>query len=385
MTTIPSIDMNTAVSAEPSQTSLTPMTPLASLASLDTVTGGMTPQTTPTPGAETSFQRAMAEPIAENAALGEAFAAAVAATVASPESPGPTSLTTPTSPTTPEPPTSPTTPEPAAPAALGRGGAPTPPAATMSSDVSDDRVVSDVRPETLATTGDVRSSQSSLASQTSLGPTSLTPPTSPTTQEPAAPAALGRGGAPTPPAAAKSGDVSDVRVDSDVRPGTVATTGDVSDDGGETPAVLAAAPNPTSLTPPTSLATPTSADSSSVTAADVVRAQVAATVVNGAAPTEASAPAEVLVQAANAVADTLLVSPGLLRGQGEIVVQLRPDVLDGTEVRIAVTGRQLDVQFCPTTVDMSVMLENGRAQIASCLSAKIAAFNVTVDVRKKRA
>ena len=376
MTTIPSIDMNTAVSAEPSQTSLTPMTPLTSLTSLDTTTGGMTPQTTPTPGAETSFQRAMAEPIAENAALGEAFAAAVAATVASPASPSPTSLTTPTSPTTPEP---------AAPAALGRGGAPTPPAATMSSDVSDDRVVSDVRPETLATTGDVRSSQSSLASQTSPGHTSLTPPTSPTTQEPAAPAALGRGGAPTPPAAAKSGDVSDVRVDSDVRPGTVATTGDVSDDGGETPAVLAAAPNPTSLTPPTSLATPTSADSSSVTAADVVRAQVAATVVNGAAPTEASAPAEVLVQAANAVADTLLVSPGLLRGQGEIVVQLRPDVLDGTEVRIAVTGRQLDVQFCPTTVDMSVMLENGRAQIANCLSAKIAAFNVTVDVRKKRA
>ena len=85
------------------------------------------------------------------------------------------------------------------------------------------------------------------------------------------------------------------------------------------------------------------------------------------------------------MADTLLVSPGLLRGQGEIVVQLRPDVLDGTEVRIAVTGRQLDVQFCPTSVEMAVMLENGRAQIASHLSAKIASFNVTVDVRKKRA
>ena len=103
------------------------------------------------------------------------------------------------------------------------------------------------------------------------------------------------------------------------------------------------------------------------------------------APTAPSSPSAVLVQAAEAVADTLLVSPGLLRGQGEIVVQLRPDVLDGTEVRIAVTGRQLDVQFCPTSVEMAVMLENGRAQIASHLSAKIASFNVTVDVRKKRA
>lgn len=115
-----------------------------------------------------------------------------------------------------------------------------------------------------------------------------------------------------------------------------------------------------------------------VTPADVVRTQTAA------ATEAAVSPSAVFVHAAQAVADVLLVSPGLLRGQGEIVVQLRPDVLEGTEVRIAVTGRQLNVQFCPTTVDMAVLLEGSRMQIASHLTAKIATFNVSVDVRKKR-
>jgi len=91
----------------------------------------------------------------------------------------------------------------------------------------------------------------------------------------------------------------------------------------------------------------------------------------------------VLVQAAEAVADTLLVTPGLLRGQGEVLVRLRPDVLDGTEVKISVTGRQLDVVFQPQTVDMAVMIENCRVQLVQHLAAKIVSFNVSVDVRKK--
>ena len=96
------------------------------------------------------------------------------------------------------------------------------------------------------------------------------------------------------------------------------------------------------------------------------------------------AAADVLVQAADAVVDTLLVTPGLLRGQGEVVIQLRPDVLDGTEVKIAVTGRQLEVVFQPQTVDMAVLIENRRPQLMQHLAAKITAFNVSVDVRKKR-
>jgi len=95
-------------------------------------------------------------------------------------------------------------------------------------------------------------------------------------------------------------------------------------------------------------------------------------------------PSAVLVQAAEAVADALLVTPGLLEGQGEILVQLRPDVLEGTEVKISVTGRQLDVVFQPQTVDMAVLIENCRTTLVQHLAAKIVSFNVSVDVRKKR-
>ena len=139
-------------------------------------------------------------------------------------------------------------------------------------------------------------------------------------------------------------------------------------------ALVAAGVAPPVVPPPVASVASEEPSTPALAPVDVVRTQAA----------QPLPPAQVLVEAAQAVADTLLVSPGLLRGQGEVVVRLRPDVLEGTEVRIAVTGRQLDVQFQPTTVDMAALLENCRTQIANHLTAKIATFNVTVDVRKKR-
>ena len=116
----------------------------------------------------------------------------------------------------------------------------------------------------------------------------------------------------------------------------------------------------------------------SVFAVDAVRAAFAPDPVI--APQALSA-SEVLVQAANAVADTLLVTPGLLRGQGEMRIQLKPDVLDGTEIKIAVTGRQLDIQFAPQTHDMSVMIERCRSQLEQHLASRIHSFQIAVEVR----
>ncbi len=99
--------------------------------------------------------------------------------------------------------------------------------------------------------------------------------------------------------------------------------------------------------------------------------------------TKAMSASEVLIQAAEAVADTILVSPGLLRGEGEIRVQLRPDVLDGTEIRIGVSGRQLDVAFMPSTADMSALIEQCRPQLEQHLAARIHRFSVSVSVSKK--
>ena len=99
--------------------------------------------------------------------------------------------------------------------------------------------------------------------------------------------------------------------------------------------------------------------------------------------TRAVEPAQVLVEAARAVADTLLVTPGLLRGEGEIRIQLRPDVLDGTEIHIAVAGRQLTVAFTPPTHELAALIEQSRPQLTAHLAERIHAFQIAVDVRRR--
>lgn len=99
--------------------------------------------------------------------------------------------------------------------------------------------------------------------------------------------------------------------------------------------------------------------------------------------TKAMSASEVLIQAAEAVADAILVSPGLLRGEGEIRVQLKPDVLDGTEIRIGVTGSQMDVSFMPSNADMSSLIEQCRPQLEQHLAARIHRFTVNVSVDRK--
>ena len=119
------------------------------------------------------------------------------------------------------------------------------------------------------------------------------------------------------------------------------------------------------------------ADPSGVQAVEAVRARTVEVAERVAKTMTAS---EVLVQAAEAVADTILVSPGLLRGEGEIRVQLKPDVLDGTEIRIGVAGRNLDVAFMPRTADMSALIEQCRPQLEQHLAARIHRFTVNVSV-----
>ena len=134
---------------------------------------------------------------------------------------------------------------------------------------------------------------------------------------------------------------------------------------------------------PVSFAVPeVSAPAAAPTAAPVtaVEAVVAAFTPSAARAVE---PAQVLVEAARAVADTLLVTPGLLRGEGEIRIQLRPDVLDGTEIHIVVAGRQLTVAFTPPTPDLVVLIEQSRPQLTAHLAERIHSFQIAVDVRRR--
>ena len=94
-------------------------------------------------------------------------------------------------------------------------------------------------------------------------------------------------------------------------------------------------------------------------------------------------PAQVLIEAAAAVADTIVVSPGLLRGAGEVQVQLRPDVLEGTVIRIATTAPgTLTIQFTPVTENMVALLEKCAPQLATYLSERIHNVQIAVNVKR---
>jgi len=106
--------------------------------------------------------------------------------------------------------------------------------------------------------------------------------------------------------------------------------------------------------------------------------------VDGVAPVEATAavktPQAVMLEAASAVADVLLVSPSLTRGTGEIVVQLKPDVLDGAVVRIEVQGRELKVVFDSPIPTTAAVIERAAPQLETMLSEKIHNFDFQVVV-----
>ena len=150
------------------------------------------------------------------------------------------------------------------------------------------------------------------------------------------------------------------------------------------PSAPSASPAPSAPSAlPVSLAVPeVSAPAAAPTAAPVtaVEAVVAAFTPSAARAVE---PAQVLVEAARAVADMLLVTPGLLRGEGEIRIQLRPDVLDGTEIHIVVAGRQLTVAFTPPTPDLVALIEQSRPQLTAHLAERIHSFQIAVDVRRR--
>ena len=94
-------------------------------------------------------------------------------------------------------------------------------------------------------------------------------------------------------------------------------------------------------------------------------------------------PAQVLIEAASAVADTIVVSPGLLRGAGEVQVQLRPDVLEGTVIHISTASPgTLNVQFTPVTENMAVLLEKCAPQLVTYLSERIHSVQIAVNVKR---
>lgn len=100
------------------------------------------------------------------------------------------------------------------------------------------------------------------------------------------------------------------------------------------------------------------------------------------AKVEAVSNAQVLIEAAEAVAETIMVSPGLLRGDGEVSVRLKPDVLQGTQIRVVSESGRLTVSFLPTVESMALMLERCQGQLVQHLATHVPSVRIAVKVKK---
>jgi len=122
-----------------------------------------------------------------------------------------------------------------------------------------------------------------------------------------------------------------------------------------------------------------------VPVADVVTAAPVAGV-ESVAPVVPVAPLDVnemFLAAADAVASAIEVSPALMRGEaGDIRVQLRPDVLAGSEVVISVDGKSMEVRFVPTMTQVADTIVSNQASLQQQLAARIPGFEVSVAVEQ---
>ncbi|MBQ6102498.1 MAG: flagellar hook-length control protein FliK, partial [Kiritimatiellae bacterium] len=103
--------------------------------------------------------------------------------------------------------------------------------------------------------------------------------------------------------------------------------------------------------------------------------------VEAATAARAVSPARALVEAADAVAAAVQVSPDLAKGAGEIRIQLRPDVLGGSAVQISVSGNDMAVVFHPATPDVSALLQVHAPELAALLSERVPSWHASVAVR----
>ena len=88
--------------------------------------------------------------------------------------------------------------------------------------------------------------------------------------------------------------------------------------------------------------------------------------------------------AVEAVAEAIQVSSDIAtRGEGEIRIQLKPAVLDGSAVQISVSGNDMAVTFHPATPDAAALLQVHAPELAALLSERVPAWNATVHVSKR--
>ena len=85
--------------------------------------------------------------------------------------------------------------------------------------------------------------------------------------------------------------------------------------------------------------------------------------------------------AVEAVAEAIQISPDIAtKGEGEIRIQLKPAVLDGSTVQISVDGNDMSIVFTPATPDAAALLQAHTPELATLLAERVPAWRTSVAV-----
>jgi len=85
-----------------------------------------------------------------------------------------------------------------------------------------------------------------------------------------------------------------------------------------------------------------------------------------------------------AVSAQIEVTPSLVKGEGEVVIRLKPAVLDGSEIKLSAKDNVFSVMIAPATPQAAQIATAGVPQLERALAEHMPAFGmVTVAVAKK--
>ena len=94
----------------------------------------------------------------------------------------------------------------------------------------------------------------------------------------------------------------------------------------------------------------------------------------------ASARTSELTKAVAEVAKTISITPALTRGDGEVVIHLKPEILDGSEIRLEAKGQTVTIDIRPANAEVAQVVERMQAQFAQQLTDRMPSFQFTVAV-----
>ncbi len=95
--------------------------------------------------------------------------------------------------------------------------------------------------------------------------------------------------------------------------------------------------------------------------------------------------AETVGKVVEAVAAQILVTPALVKGEGEMIVRLKSDILDGSTIRLTAESGTLSVEISPATQSAQRVIVEAAPRLETALSEHVAAFHhVRVLVKKGR-